>query len=156
MWIIHKGPIYQITQANKGGTDWFHELFKPAPIQSYNVGLQGGSDKSTYFFSAGYFNQQGTLIDTYLKRYMMRMNTTFALSKGIRVGENFYAFYLDNPQIGYFGENQINFDYREQAIIPVHDIMGNWAGSNGPELGNASNPVANQERTKDNRGYSWT
>jgi TonB-linked SusC/RagA family outer membrane protein len=151
-----KGPIYQITAANKQGTDWFHELFKPAPIQSYNIGLQGGSDKSTYFFSAGYFNQQGTLIDTYLKRYMMRMNTTFALSKGIRVGENFYAFYLDNPQIGYFSENQINFDYREQAIIPVHDIMGNWAGSNGPELGNASNPVANQERTKDNKGYSWT
>ncbi len=35
-------------------------------------------------------------------------------------------------------------------------LQGNWAGSNGPELGNASNPVANQERTKDNQGYNWT
>jgi TonB-dependent starch-binding outer membrane protein SusC len=150
-----KGPIYQITAANKNGTDWFHELFKNAPIQSYNVGLSGGSDRSTYFFSMGYFNQQGTLIDTYLKRYMARMNTTFALTKGIRVGENFYAFYLNNPQITYFGENTINYDYREQPIIPVHDSQGNWAGSNGPELGNSPNPVANQERTAQNRGNVW-
>jgi TonB-dependent starch-binding outer membrane protein SusC len=151
-----KGPIYQITAANKQGTDWFHELFKQAPIQSYNVGLSGGSDKSTYFFSMGYFNQQGTLIDTYLKRYMARMNTTFQLSKGIRVGENFYAYYINNPQIGYFGENVINYDYREQPIIPVHDSQGNWAGSNGPELGNSPNPVATQDRQADNRGNQWT
>ncbi len=66
-----------------------------------------------------------------------------------------YMFYLNNPQIGYFGENQINFDYREQPIIPVHDAYGNFAGSAGSELGNASNPVANQERSKDNRGNTW-
>jgi TonB-dependent starch-binding outer membrane protein SusC len=151
----NKGPIYQITAANKSGTDWFGELFKKAPIQSYNIGVSGGSDRSTYFFSMGYFNQQGTLIDTYLKRYMARMNTTFALSKGIRVGENFYAFYLNNPQISYFGENTINYDYREQPIIPVHDSQGNWAGSNGPELGNSPNPVATQDRTAQNRGNQW-
>ena len=150
-----KGPIYQITKANKVGTDWFHELFRPAPIQSHTLGMAGGSDKSTYYFSLGYFNQQGTLIDTYLKRYMMRMNTTFAVKDHIRVGENFYAFYLNNPQISYFGENQVNYDYREQPIIPVYDIKGNFAGSNGPELGNSQNPVANQERTKNNRGNTW-
>jgi TonB-dependent starch-binding outer membrane protein SusC len=151
----NKGPIYQITAANKQGTDWFHELFKPAPIQSHTLGMSGGSDKSSYYFSLGYFNQQGTLIDTYLKRYMARMNTTFAVKDNIRIGENFYAFYLNNPQISYFGENQINYDYREQPIIPVHDSQGNWAGSNGPELGNSSNPVANQERTAGNRGNQW-
>jgi len=150
-----KGPIYQITAANKQGTNWFGELFKPAPIQSYNIGMQGGSDKSTYFFSLGYFNQQGTLIDTYLKRYMARMNTTFQLTKGISIGENFYTFYKDNPQISYFGENTINYDYREQPIIPVHDSQGNWAGSNGPELGNSENPVADQERSKNNKGSDW-
>ena len=49
-------------------------------------------------------------------------------------------------------KTQINYDYREQPIIPVHDSQGNWAGSNGPELGNAENPVADQERTKNNHG----
>jgi TonB-dependent starch-binding outer membrane protein SusC len=150
-----KGPIYQITRANKTGTDWFHELFKPAVIQSHTIGLSGGGDKSTYYFSFGYFNQQGTLIDTYLKRYMARMNMTFNVKDNIRVGENLYTFYVDNPQISYFGENTINYDYREQPIIPVHDIMGNWAGSNGPELGNSENPVADQERKKGSKGNNW-
>ena len=78
----NKGPIYLTVPAAKEGTDWFHALFKPAPIQSHNVSMAGGSEKSQYYFSLGYFNQQGTLIDTYLKRYMARVNTTFQVSKG--------------------------------------------------------------------------
>ena len=32
-----KGDIYQIMPANKVGTDWYHELFKPAPIHSQPI-----------------------------------------------------------------------------------------------------------------------
>ncbi|WP_018615155.1 SusC/RagA family TonB-linked outer membrane protein [Segetibacter koreensis] len=149
------GNIYQITKANKVGTDWFHEVFKPAPIQSHTLSVSGGSDKATFLFSTGYFNQQGTLINTYLHRYDVRLNSTFNVSSRIRVGENAYMFHKDNPQIGYLGENVINMVYREQPIIPVYDIKGNYAGSNGPELGNAQNPVANQRRTANNKGYNW-
>ncbi|MBS1606319.1 MAG: TonB-dependent receptor [Bacteroidetes bacterium] len=150
-----KGDIYQITKANKQGTNWFHELFRPALIQSHTLAMSGGSEKSTYYFSLGYFDQQGTLLETYLKRYSAKINTTFNVKKNVRVGENAYIFFKSNPQIGYFQENVINYDYREQPIIPVYDIKGNYAGSNGPELGNSPNPVANQLRTSNNRGYNW-
>ncbi|MDQ6903806.1 MAG: SusC/RagA family TonB-linked outer membrane protein, partial [Bacteroidota bacterium] len=149
------GPIYQITAANKQGTDWFHEIFKPAPIQSHSLSLSGGGEKSSFLFSIGYFNQQGTLINTFLKRYEVRMNSTFNVTDRVRVGENAYLFYKQNPQISYFGENVINYDYREQPIIPVYDIKGNFAGTNGPELGNSNNPVAVQKRTANNKGYNW-
>ena len=43
--------------------------------------------------------------------------------------------------------------YREQPIIPIYDIKGNYASSFGPGLGNAKNPLAIQNRTGDNRGY---
>ncbi|MHB1921964.1 MAG: SusC/RagA family TonB-linked outer membrane protein [Chitinophagaceae bacterium] len=150
-----KGPIYQITKANKTGTDWFHELFQPALIQSHTLTASGGTNKSNYLFSFNYFDQEGTLIATHLKRYAVRMNTSYTVKKHIRVGENAYVFYKDNPQIGYNQENVVNFAYREQPIIPVYDIMGNWAGSNGPELGNSSNPVADQVRSEGNRGNDW-
>ncbi|HVS98135.1 MAG TPA: TonB-dependent receptor [Puia sp.] len=150
-----KGAIYQITRANKQGTNWFHELFRPALIQSHTLSMSGGSEKSTYYFSLGYFDQQGTLLETYLKRYSAKINTTFNVKRNIRVGENAYLFFKSNPQIGYYGENVINYDYREQPIIPVYDIKGNFAGSNGPELGNSPNPVATQLRTSNNRGYNW-
>lgn len=151
-----KGGIYQITKANKAGTDWFHEIFTPAPIQSHNLTAAGGNDKSTYLFSLGYFNQQGTLLNTYLKRYSARINTTFNVKNNIRIGENAYIFYKNNPQIGNQSEgNAISFTYREQPIIPVYDINGGWAGTRAGGLGNSLNPVAVQAATADNRGNTW-
>jgi TonB-dependent starch-binding outer membrane protein SusC len=146
----------QITLANQTGTDWFHEVFKPAAIQSHTITASGASDKSSYLFSVGYLNQQGTLIDTYLKRYSVRINTVFNVKNNIRVGENAYVFYKDNPSITNQNEgNAISNTYREPAIIPVHDIMGNYAGTKASGLSNGGNPVAQQERSADNKGNTW-
>jgi len=146
----------QITKANKQGTDWFHEIFKPAMIQSHTVSASGGGDKSTYYFSLGYFNQQGTLIGTYLKRYSARINTLFNVKDNIRIGENAYIFNKENP--GFTNQNEgnaISYSYRENPIIPVYDIMGNYAGTHSEGLGNSQNPVANQLRSKNNRDNDW-
>lgn len=146
----------QITRANKVGTDWFHETFKPAMIQSHSISVSGGNDKSAYLFSVGYFNQQGTLINTYLKRYSVRLNTVFNVKDHIRIGENAYIFYKQNP--GFTNQNEgnaISFTYREPPIIPIYDIMGNFAGTKSKGLSNSQNPVANQMRTADNKGNDW-
>ncbi len=70
----------QVTLANKTGTDWFHEVFRSAPTQVHNITASGGSDKSTYLMSIGYLDQQGTLINTYEKRYSLRVNTNFNIT----------------------------------------------------------------------------
>lgn len=151
-----RGGIYQIVQANKTGTDWFHEIFTNAPIQSHTVSASGGSDKSSYLFSMGYFNQQGTLVNTYLKRYSVRANTSFNIKDHIRVGENAYMFYKDNPTIGNLSEgNEISNAYRMQPIVPVYDINGGWGGARAAGLGNNSNPYASRIRAANNKGYSW-
>jgi TonB-dependent starch-binding outer membrane protein SusC len=146
----------QITRANKAGTDWFHEVFKPAHIQSHSISASGGGDKSSYYFSFSYFDQPGTLISTYLKRYSVRVNTTFNVKDKIRLGENAYVFYRQNP--GFTNQNEgniISHSYRESPIIPVYDIMGNFAGTGSQGLGNAQNPVANALRTSNNRANNW-
>jgi TonB-linked SusC/RagA family outer membrane protein len=145
------GTGNQITQANKTGTDWFHEVFKPAPLQQHNITASGSNDKTTYLMSLGYLDQQGTLISTYEKRYSLRANMTYTISDHIRVGENAYIYYKQNPNAGSIGGNQnegnaISYTYREPPIIPVYDIAGNFAGSRSPGLSNASNPVAIVER----------
>jgi len=88
---------YLIQAVNKTGTDWFHELFKSAPMTNHNLTASGGTDKSNYLVSLGYFNQQGTMINTYLKRYSGRINTQFKVKNNVRVGENVYFFYKQNP-----------------------------------------------------------
>ena len=146
--------FYRITRANKAGTDWFHEIFKPAPIQSHNLAVSGGSERGRYLLSFNYFNQQGTLINTYLKRYTIRSNSQFNITKSIRVGENLAYSISQNPRISPTTEGSaIGMAFRQQPIIPVYDIMGNYAGTSGGQLGNANNPVAIQQRTANNNSF---
>lgn len=147
---------YLIQKVNKQGTDWFHEIFRTAPMQSHNITASGGTDKSKYLFSFGYLNQQGTLIETYLKRYSTRINTQFTIKKNIRVGENAYIYLKQSPGFGNQStDNVISYAYRTMPIIPVYDIQGNYGGTwAGPELGNAPNPYAAQARTSLNKNRS--
>jgi TonB-linked SusC/RagA family outer membrane protein len=146
----------QITRTNKAGTIWFDEIFDPAPIQSHSVSVSSGNDRSAYFLSLNYFNQQGTLLNTYLKRYSARINTTFNVANRVRVGENAYVFYRQAPGFNNQNEgNAISYSYRESALIPVYDIVGNFAGTGSQGLGNSQNPYANLVRTKDNKGNNW-
>jgi TonB-linked SusC/RagA family outer membrane protein len=147
----------QITKANKTGTDWFHEIFKPAMIQNHSLSVSSGSDRSSYFLGINYFNQQGTLINTYLKKYDIRANTVFNIKDKIRVGENLSLVYRQAP--GFTNQNEgnsISFTYRTPPIIPVYDIMGNFAGTHAPHLSNSQNPVARQMRTANDKSNSWS
>jgi TonB-linked SusC/RagA family outer membrane protein len=148
--------FYRITKANKTGTDWFHEIFKTAPITSHNISLSGGGEQGSYLFSANYYNQQGTLLDTYEKRYTIRSNSQYNVNKHFRVGENLAYSVVENPQASTNNpDGVIAHAFREQPIIPVYDIMGNYAGGDASGLGDAENPVAIQERTKNDKylGY---
>jgi TonB-dependent starch-binding outer membrane protein SusC len=144
-----------ITLADQGGNDWFHDIFKPATMQNHNISVSGGSGKSSFYFAFNYEDQNGTLIDTKLQRYSVRANTNFSLiDDHVHVGENFYAYYKTNPgylnALGVNSTNSINDAYQTPNIIPVHDIAGNYAGTISLGLGNASNPVAIQERQANN------
>ncbi|GGB96882.1 SusC/RagA family TonB-linked outer membrane protein [Dyadobacter sediminis] len=145
---------FSITKANKEGTDWQNEVFDPAPIQNYQLGVSGGSENSRYAFSTNYFNQQGILIYNGYKRYSVRANTEFTIRKRLRIGENLQVAY--GQRQGNYGNNsetsQVSNTYRAQPIIPVYDIGGNFAGTLGSNLGNANNPVGQLIRNKNN-GY---
>ncbi|MFI5139343.1 MAG: SusC/RagA family TonB-linked outer membrane protein [Sphingobacteriales bacterium] len=145
-----------ITLANKVGTDWFKTVFRAAPIQQHSITASGGSEKSTYLMSVNYLNEQGTLLSTYDKRYGIRANTAFVVADHVRVGENAYFYYKQNPQIGNQNEgNIISFIYREPPIIPVYDIMGNFAGTRSPGLSNSQNPYADAYRNLANVNNDW-
>ncbi|MHA4812212.1 SusC/RagA family TonB-linked outer membrane protein [Flavitalea flava] len=142
----------RIVRANKSGTDWYHELFKNAPITSHNLSVSGASDKAKYLLSVNYFNQQGNVINTYIKRYTLRANTTFNVSKSIRIGENLAYSISQNPKVDNLTSGSaIGFAFRQEPLIPVYDIKGNYAGNFGGQLGDAPNPVATQKRKSNDK-----
>ncbi len=155
---------FLVQKFNQAGTDWFHEIFKHAPEQSHTVTASGGTDKSTFLYSLQYLNQEGTLIETFEKRYQARINNTYSvLNNHVRFGESGYVFYRENNGGSSYNQQQeagsISETYREMPLIPVHDIAGNYGGGydgpSGEPLGNASNPVAIQERSINDRTKQW-
>jgi TonB-linked SusC/RagA family outer membrane protein len=126
-------------------------------MSNHNLTVSGGTEKSKYLFSLGYFDQEGTLIETYLKRYSARINTEYKIKKNIKIGENLYVFYKQNPGFANMAQgNAISNSYRMMPIIPAYDIEGNFGGTfAGPGLGNASSPVAIQKRTVNDRNNVW-
>ncbi len=141
----NKGENYIIQKVNKEGTDWFHEMFKKAPTTDHNLSVSGGGEKSSYLFSLGYYDEQGTMVKSYLKRYSLRINSNFEVSKNIRVGENAYMFHRN---VGPVGSSSL---FMLPPTVPLKDIAGNWGGSfGGPELGDPSNYVASQYLAAEN------
>ncbi|MGI4727351.1 MAG: SusC/RagA family TonB-linked outer membrane protein [Janthinobacterium lividum] len=155
---------FLVQKFNQAGTDWFHQIFKNAPEQSHTITASGGTDKSSFLYSLNYLNQQGTLIQTYEKRYTARVNNTFSvLGNHVRFGENGYVFYRENNGGSSYNQQQeggsIAETYRAFPIVPVYDIAGNYggayAGPGGEQLGNATNPYAQQQRTLNDKGRTW-
>lgn len=143
-------PDNTIYRASVPGTDWYDEIFDAAPIQEYNFSITGGTNKGSYSVSAGYLNQEGTVIYTGFERYAARMNADVELKDWLKIGESIGVTYTD--RVGFENNregNAYSFAYRMQPIIPVRDIAGNFAGTKAPGTGNGDNPVAMLYRDKD-------
>lgn len=144
---------FLITKANKEGTDWMDVIFNPAPIQNHQIGVSGATDAGRYAMSLNYFDQDGIMEYTGFKRYALRTNTEFNVGSRFRIGENLQVAYserVNQPNGNNSESNPISFAYRIQPIIPVFDIMGNYAGTKGVDLDNSRNPMADLWRNKDN------
>ena len=70
-------------------TDWQNAVYRPANIQNYQLNVSGGTEKTRYYISGGYFNQQGISLNSGFDRYNFKINLTQELSKRFRVGTNF-------------------------------------------------------------------
>jgi TonB-linked SusC/RagA family outer membrane protein len=75
---VGSAPPFTSEQINgfraNGGTDWQDEIFRTALGQEYQVDYTGGTEKIGYYVSGNYLNREGTLINSYYKRYSLRTN----------------------------------------------------------------------------------
>lgn len=85
-----RDPVFADPASLGKGTDWQDQIFNHhARIQQHEISISGGSEKSTFYTSFGYYDQQGivaTEISGY-KRYNIRLNATHRLASWLRFGE---------------------------------------------------------------------
>ncbi len=158
------GAIYQVTRANKEGTDWYKAITRSAPLQRHGLNFSGSSDAARYYIGMSLQDQQGILLNNSFKRYTFRANTEFDLSKRVRFGENIQLTYRSvlgqggggNGQGVAADENDILQAFRMPTIIPVYDEFGGYAGTAAKGFNNPRNPVANRLGQGNNKGGGYS
>lgn len=65
------------------GTDWQSAVFQDAPIESYNISINGGNENTRYSIGGSYFNQDGIVggDKANFERYNARLNISFDLDE---------------------------------------------------------------------------
>lgn len=76
-------------------TNWVDEAFRTGTTQSHNLSISGGSDKTTFFFSGGYFQNQGILIGSEFDRYSTRLNLNHKANDKLSFGVQLNVSYTD-------------------------------------------------------------
>ena len=151
---LYRYPDYVIFEASRPGTNWYDEIYRNGIIQEYDLSVSGGSENVTYAFSGSYLDEEGFLIHTNFERFTFRSNADARFTNWFKAGQSLQVAYIN--EYGNLGDNSeathISQAYRSQPIIPVYDIMGNFAGSRAPGMGNSANPVAMLTRAQNNNG----
>ncbi|QKZ12418.1 SusC/RagA family TonB-linked outer membrane protein [Spirosoma sp. KUDC1026] len=123
-------PIELDGIAQNRTTDYQSYLLRQGSIQSHQIGIQGGSEKTQFAVSGNYFKDVGIVKNQDFTRYTFRVNLDHQINKHIRVGtstlgvmsfrngENF------NPLGGAYNENPLGKPYDDNGnliFLPTAD-----------------------------------
>ncbi|NQU53889.1 MAG: TonB-dependent receptor, partial [Bacteroidetes bacterium] len=151
--MIHEDgtDTYLIMKANKLGTNWLDEADRNAQFKEYSVDLTGGSETTNYAFQVGYMLEEGILKHTGFDRFNLRSNIITNPAPWIEIGERVGVTFTQD--YGHQGNNSegsiVSWAYRMQPIVPVYDVMGNYAGTRAEGTGNSQNPIHLLDANKD-------
>jgi len=140
-------PPFETTNLGEG-TNWQDEVFQSAPIQSYNISVSGGSEKTTYSIGGSYFGQQGIVggEKANFERYNGRVNISTAISD--RIQFNSVLLYT-NEERSTLAENGIgSVLYNTINAYPTESVRQADGSYSYLELVNdIINPLAQMENT---------
>lgn len=93
-------------------TNWLDEIFQVAPLQDYNISVNGGSEKAFYSLSAGYIKQDGIVIGTDFEKFSANVNLKLMPTNTITLGFSFSPSYAKQST---FDEDAMSSNYLNMA-----------------------------------------
>ena len=102
--------------------NWENEAFQSAIRNEANVIMRGGSDKSRYYTSIGYLNDQGYIINSSFDRLNTRLNLSFEPVKRIEIKANIGYAYTDQISNGQSSDSGSIFWFVDNlpSIYPLY------------------------------------
>ncbi|OXB00633.1 SusC/RagA family TonB-linked outer membrane protein [Flavobacterium pectinovorum] len=140
-----------------GGSDWQSAAFvRAAPVQNHQLSFSGGDERSRYAVSAGYFDQEGTVIGSDFKRISLRINYEKNYSQNFKFGVNAnYSNSVSNGvgtnNAGGRNPNPLVSVALTAPVVPIKNEDGSYNVTNNPYAtsvnGYVPNPINDLENT---------
>ena len=148
--------------------DWSDAVFQNSLRQEYNVNASGGTERSSYYASLGYLNDEGIIKNSSFERITARLKADYQIKKWLKLGANI-AFVNStqdaNANLGtslsftssmapifplYLRQKDENGNVyipTDERGLPLYDLGSSTLGVNRPFLNN-TNPVASNNYDK--------
>ncbi|PRD46934.1 SusC/RagA family TonB-linked outer membrane protein [Sphingobacterium haloxyli] len=144
----------------KYNTDWQDELYRNAPFQRHNVSVSGGNEKSRYFVSGSYQNQDGIMLGTGQQVFNFRTNVDTKVKDWLTFGANVSYTYNDNNEVttGRYDRSPSMAALIYLPTLPAYNEDGSYAqylmadfSANNYGIQNPENPLAYVTKIRNNR-----
>ncbi|MDD4109567.1 MAG: SusC/RagA family TonB-linked outer membrane protein, partial [Prolixibacteraceae bacterium] len=123
----YTGTKWEFYLLGNGNTDWIDVHFKDFAVsQEHNVSVSGGTEKSQYYFSGNFLDQNGFIehYDDNLKRYSTSMNLTTEFSDKVKLNIINRFIRTDYSEPTHQGGLYYFNIYRKYPTIPLYDPNG--------------------------------
>lgn len=130
----------QIAALGKG-YDWQNAALRTGVNHNHNISFNGGDEKTRYFISANYTNQEGILQNTDFKRYTGRLNFDRDILSNLSIGLTLNASKLEQNGLNNYPtyanglSNPFESIIRTSPANPIYNDDGSFNYRNRYELG---------------------
>ncbi|MBC8988281.1 TonB-dependent receptor [Pedobacter sp. N36a] len=145
-------PLFADPSVLGPGTNWQEAIFGTAPVQNYNISLNGGDARTTYGLNFGHLNQDGIAIKSDFKRYNVRLNLETKVASWLKVATNISGNRI-NENINNQDGNLVQLAIRQSPDIAVRNPDGTYGGPSSA-LFTLTNPFALTEINTNTRTRS--
>jgi len=108
-------------------TNWLKEIYRIAPMQSYQLTASGGNDAGSYLVSGSYMNQEGVVRESGYQRFNLRVNTTLNVSDYVKLGMNIApSFSTENNPDSEGKESALHHAMNYSPNVPINMNTEEW------------------------------
>ena len=117
--VSYNGENYWITP-----DDWEDEGTRNGLRQEYNVSLNAATDRSTFYMSAGYLDNEGISYNSNFKRFTSRLRADYQVKKWMKAGANLSFVRFDRNSLSNNGSSSSsgNIWAFTSQIAPVYPL----------------------------------
>ena len=104
--------------------DWEKELSRVGKRQEYNLSVSNATEKSDYYFSAGYLKEQGFIKYSDYERFTARLNVNTQATSWLKAGMNIAGALAKQNYFGSIGTNAGGYNpfFASRTNAPIYPV----------------------------------